>query len=192
VLIWPALGPDVRRPPRVTLGREADLETLAGRLAVETVVHGKPELSYRRTGPASSGCAVPEAKLQRRTSGVAGAPPAGGGQLTRAVRPANHRRVAPAEEPGEVTVGGVTAGATECAPLGPASDDAVQPGESRVQKGLAVRETSLGWMAWGSAPFRYAKSPLGFIEGCFVLDRGPRGRRGLRRFSDVARSTAVS
>ena len=44
LLVWPALGPDVRWPPRVTLEREADLEALARRMPGGTVVHGMPQL----------------------------------------------------------------------------------------------------------------------------------------------------
>jgi hypothetical protein len=44
LLIWPALGPDVRWPPPVTLEREAQLEELARRMPAGTVVHGMPKL----------------------------------------------------------------------------------------------------------------------------------------------------
>jgi hypothetical protein len=43
LLIWPPLGPDVRRPPRVTLEREAELEELARRMPAGTQVHGMPQ-----------------------------------------------------------------------------------------------------------------------------------------------------
>lgn len=44
VLIWPALGPDVRWPPRDRLEREAQLEELARRMPAGTVVHGMPKV----------------------------------------------------------------------------------------------------------------------------------------------------
>jgi hypothetical protein len=44
LLIWPALGPDVRWPPRVSLGREAELEELARRMPTGTTIHGMPQL----------------------------------------------------------------------------------------------------------------------------------------------------
>ncbi len=42
VLIWPALGRDVRWPPPLTLEREAQLEALARRMPSGTQVHGMP------------------------------------------------------------------------------------------------------------------------------------------------------
>ncbi len=45
LLIWPALGPDVRWPPRETIEREAELEELARRMPTGTLVHGMPTLT---------------------------------------------------------------------------------------------------------------------------------------------------
>jgi hypothetical protein len=44
LLIWPALGRDVRWPPRETLHMEADLEALARRMPSGTLIHGMPKL----------------------------------------------------------------------------------------------------------------------------------------------------
>jgi hypothetical protein len=44
LLIWPALGPDVRWPPRQTFEREAQLDELAQRMPVGTRVYGKPSV----------------------------------------------------------------------------------------------------------------------------------------------------
>jgi hypothetical protein len=44
LLIWPALGPDIRWPPHLTLERDADLEALARRMPTGTQVHGMPQL----------------------------------------------------------------------------------------------------------------------------------------------------
>lgn len=44
LLIWPALGGEVRWPPRETLHTEADLEALARRVPSGTEVHGMPRL----------------------------------------------------------------------------------------------------------------------------------------------------
>jgi hypothetical protein len=41
-LIWPALGPDIRWPPRVTLEHEDDLRELAATVPPGTQVHGRP------------------------------------------------------------------------------------------------------------------------------------------------------
>jgi hypothetical protein len=44
VLIWPALGPDIRWPPPRALEREAQLEELARQLPAGTLIHGMPQL----------------------------------------------------------------------------------------------------------------------------------------------------
>jgi hypothetical protein len=51
LLIWPALGPDVRWPPRGTLEREAQLEELAQRMPAGTHVHGRPSVPPLRAAP---------------------------------------------------------------------------------------------------------------------------------------------
>jgi len=45
LLIWPALGPDIRWPPRETITREADLEALARRMPDGTLIHGMPTVA---------------------------------------------------------------------------------------------------------------------------------------------------
>jgi hypothetical protein len=42
VLVWPALGPDVRWPPQVTLEREDDLREMAATVPPGTQIHGRP------------------------------------------------------------------------------------------------------------------------------------------------------
>lgn len=54
LLIWPALGPDVRWPPRETLEREAQLEELARRVPAGTHVHGQPLVPPRAGGSDAS------------------------------------------------------------------------------------------------------------------------------------------
>jgi hypothetical protein len=44
LLIWPALGPSVRWPPREALEREAQLDELARRMPAGTQVHGMPSV----------------------------------------------------------------------------------------------------------------------------------------------------
>ena len=45
LLIWPALGPDVRWPPRKSLEREAQLDELARRMPAGTHVHAMPSVA---------------------------------------------------------------------------------------------------------------------------------------------------
>jgi len=45
LLIWPALGQDVRWPPRKSLALEAELEALARRMPSGTEVHGMPRMT---------------------------------------------------------------------------------------------------------------------------------------------------
>jgi hypothetical protein len=44
LLIWPAVGPEIRWPPQESLQQESELEELARRMPSGTVIHGKPQL----------------------------------------------------------------------------------------------------------------------------------------------------